>query len=252
MMNYLFSDYNYDKRSRFSSSEQLYYHVINKIISYQVIPNQPFPTVVELAGMIHLTPAEIQVVYDRLVLEKYCRPLDASIGVVLSAFSEQLTLGTMMDVEQILSFHGLSQQLRVITDYSSGLSKSFQEWMLTPKQAKRRELHRLHLGNQIPFFYSVVSMDPAHLSLHCATCNSVDELLEDWGQEGQLEWTTMVLFSLSLPEVLANHFGVLEGSSAFALRASLLNNNGMMLATFMYVFTPRIFFNTKLSLNDSH
>jgi hypothetical protein len=56
----------------------------------------------------------------------------------------------------------------------------------------------------------------------------------------------MVLFSIALPEPLANYFGVLEGSSTYAVRSSALNNNGMMLGTFMYVFTPRVYFNTQL------
>ena len=250
MMNYLFNDFSYDKRSKYNPSEQLFYHVVDKIISYQVIPNEAFPSFHELAALLKLDPSDVQLTYDRLVKEKYCGPISNSIGVIMTTFVNRLNLGNVMNVEESLTHHNLDPVIQVMTNVSNPLTKFFQDWMLIPKQLKRRELHRLHSGKEIPFFYSVISMDPAYLSIHCKDCNSFDELIADWSTDASVEWTTMVLLTLSLPEPLAKVFRVLEGTSAFALRSSALNNNGMMLATVMYVFTPRMFFHTDLKIRS--
>jgi hypothetical protein len=59
----------------------------------------------------------------------------------------------------------------------------------------------------------------------------------------------MVLFSFNLNDFLAEQFKILEGTPTFALRSSLLDQNGHMMATFMMVFSPRVFFNTNFQLN---
>lgn len=252
MMNYIFKDFTYDKRGKLSPSEQLYYHAVDKIISYQVIPNQPFPLARDLALLLDLSETDVQSAYGLLTKNQYCEPLESSIVVRFISFPEVLGLSDVQSVEQIWTAHQMDQSIQIIEEYPPSLAKEFVDWMMIPKQQKRHELHRLHVGKDIPFMYSVIAMDPEYLSINREHHFSVKELLKDWSLNHVIEWTTMVLSTISLPASLANHFAVLEGSSAFALRSSALNNNGVMLATFMYVFTPRVHFSTDVTLNPSN
>ena len=248
MMNYIFNTFQFDKRMKYSAGEQLFYHVVQMIISFQVIPNQSFPKASELALKLNITPTDVEVAYDMLLKARYCLPVGSTIGVVYTDYPDSLSLNlnNVLAVEQVLSFHQLNEQIDVIEDASPSLSKALLDWMMLSKENKRRELHRLHYGKGIPMIYSLIAIDPAYLSIHQESSIQVSELIEDWSSNSAIEWTTMVLFSIALPEPLANYFGVLEGSSTYAVRSSALNNNGMMLGTFMYVFTPRVYFNTQL------
>lgn len=251
MMNYIFKTFQYDKRMKYSPGEQLFYHVIEMITSNQVVPNQPFPPASEVALNLDMNRSDVQVAYDMLVEARYCKPIESSIGVVHTAFPDslKLNLNNILAVEELLTFHHLKETIQVIDDAAPSLSKALLDWMMLAKDSKRRELHRLHRANGIPIIYSLIAIDPTYLSIHQESSMEISELIEDWTSNSAIEWTTMVLFTIALPESLAKYFGVLEGSSTYAVRSSALNNNGMMLGTFMYVFTPRISFNTQVMVD---
>jgi DNA-binding GntR family transcriptional regulator len=240
MMNYLFKDFKIDKRSKYSASDQLFYYIVTKLISYQMVPGEPLPTPNELSRLIKLDEADIKTAYQRLLDEWYFGPLDDSIALKITPVSRQ-KLRTVLDIEDSVESHGLKSSL-VVKEFSNALAKITHDWMVVPKHASKKDLHRLHVGNAIPFIYSVVSMDPDSLPLGCDDCDNIEVLLDIWSNVSKPQWTTMVMFSVLLPEEIAQHFNMLPNTAAFAFRSSLLNDNGIMLATLMYIFSPRVYF----------
>ena len=252
MMNYLFNEFSVDHRSKQSNADQLFYYVVAKLISYQVIPGVALPHASHIASQLKMTTAEVQAAYDRLVAEKYFQIDGASVSLMVNHFNSLMALDQALQLEDLFACSGLESKIEVSKDATPALSLLVQEWMMLPKNVTKRELHRLHYGDGFPFLYSVVTMDPSFLPLNCEDCDRLDTLLLHWNNAADLQWTTPVLFSLVLPEELTLKFRLQQGTPAFAIRSSLLNNNGMMLATILYVVSPRMFFNTKTTLSRVH
>jgi DNA-binding transcriptional regulator YhcF (GntR family) len=249
MMNYLFNDFSFDKRSKFSVVDQLYYHTLDKIFSYQVIPGQPFPAAEALAKQLSLTPSVVQDYYQRLLDERYVVTKDDSIMIYVSTHPDYMKISNVLDFETFFEFHGLQGLEKIIKDVKPAVIKQFQQWMLITKPSETpRNLHRLHHTKYLNIFYSVISMNPDYLPVQCDRCDDLTFLMDYWKRNHHTSFTTMVLFALNLTPYLAEQFGVLEGTSTFAFRSSLLDQNGHMMATFMYVVSPRVFFNTKFNL----
>ena len=249
MMNYLFDDFHRDKRSKFPLIDQLYYFVLNKIFSYQVIPGVAFPTSQELATKLSLPEAVITQLYDRLLEERYVVRTNDRIMVFVSTHPSYLPLKQVLDVEKFFEVHGLTPLETLIKGVKPPMVKQIQQWMLITKPADmNRMLHRVLHTKVLNIFYSAISMNPDYLPVQCDRCDDITFLLEHWGTFKETSFTTMVLFSINLPAFLAEQFHVLEGMSSFAVRSSLLDQNGHMMATFLYVFSPRVFFNTKFTI----
>jgi len=251
MMNYLFDDFKFDRRSKTILSEQLFYHVLDKIFSYQVIPGEPFPSQADVAKQLSITVDVIKDTYDRLVEERYAIAKDDSIMLRLSQHPEYLRLKNILDVEKFFDFHGLEGYEQVIKDLKPAVIKQFDQWMLINKASDTpRNLHRIHQTKHLKIYYSAISMNPDYLPVQCDRCDELPYLLDHWRTFPQSELTNLVMFSINLPDFLAKQFHVLENTSTFALRSSLLDQNGHMMATFMVVFSPRVFFNTNFQIEN--
>ena len=249
-MNYLFDNFKFDGRSKTPLSEQLFYHVLDKIFSYQVIPGEPFPAPEKVAKLLSTTVDVIQATYQQLMDERYVIQQDDSIMMYVSQHPEYLRLKTILDVEQFFDFHGLQGFELVVKDIKPAVIKQFDQWMLSTKTTElSRHLHRFHKTKHLNVYYSAIAMNSDYLPVQCDRCDELPYLLEHWRTFPQSELTTMVMFSINLPDFLANLFHVTENTPTFALRSSLLDQNGHMMATFMVVFSPRVFFNTNFQLN---
>ncbi len=250
MMNYWFNDFKFDYRSKTSLSDQLFYYVLEKIFSYQVLPGEPFPEPQIVAKQLSTTVEVIQETYDHLLDERYVIKEDESIMLFVSKHPEYLPLKNILDVENFFTFHGLEGYEHVLKEVKPSVIKRFDQWMLINKTSEtQRNLHRIHQTKNLKVYYSAISMNPDYLPVQCDRCDELPYLIEHWRTTSQSDFTTMVMFSINLPDFLAKQFHVLENTSTFALRSSLLDQNGHMMATFMVVFSPRVFFNTNFQLN---
>jgi DNA-binding transcriptional regulator YhcF (GntR family) len=251
MMNYLFDDFMVDKRSKHALDDQLFYHVLNKIFSYQAIPMEPFPDPPELATQLNLPETIIHSLYDRLLQERYVVKRDDDIMIYVSQTPSYLQLKKVVDLEGFFTTHGLQEIITVIKGDQPSLMKHIQQWMVINKPLlPALTLQRLHHTKSLSVIYSVVTISPEYLPLQSDQSNELTYLMEYWNSIAETSFTTMVLFSLNLPGELADHFRVNEGISTFGLRSSLLDQNGHMIATFLYVVSPRVFFNTNFSIQS--
>jgi len=251
MMNYLFDGFKFDRRSKTTAAEQLFYHLLNKIFSNQVIPGEAFPNGQSIAKQLAVSESVIQETYDRLIEERYAILKDDSIILRISQHPTYLPLKKILDVEQFFQFHGLEGFEHVVKDIKPLVIKQFDQWMLINKPSEvPRNLHRIHQTKNLKVFYTAISMNPNYLPVQCDRCDELPYLLDHWRTFPQSDFTTMVMFSINLPDFLAKQFLVLEGTPTFALRSSLLDQNGHMMATFMVVFSPRVFFNTNFQIEN--
>jgi len=243
----MFKDFTLDKRSKQSPTEQLFFYFVSKVLSHQVVPNEALPSATELATIINTSIDSVERTYERLVSERYFRIENDQLVLSYNSFDEHLHIDSVLAIESLASFYKLSPSTKVFSPTSKPLFQDFEKWLAVPTYYERQDFHRLLIGNTLPLVYSVISMNQMYLPIDTSTWQ-LSDYMDHWQTKIDTSFTPLILLAMSLPDEIATHFNMPLKTTTSAIRSNLVNGDGVIMAVFLYIFSPRFVFHNETLL----
>ena len=152
-----------DGRSKHTASEQIYFYVIDGILNLNIDSQTVFPMSHEVAASSHITTADVEKAYSRLVAESYCEVQGNTITLIDAELRRSIQISSMSDVLTIASTMNMEATSQSFEPIVSSLPP---ELILLSKRSMPKQsllLRTLNVGDGIPLSYVLIVINKKKL-----------------------------------------------------------------------------------------
>jgi DNA-binding transcriptional regulator YhcF (GntR family) len=241
----MFSNLTIDGRSKHSPSDQIYYYVIDEILSLNIHAQTIFPDCDAVAIQCKMELADVQEAYERLVAESYCEVEGNTITLIevelrrsihLSSMNEVLAIGATMNMESIIDH--FPPIITMMPPELIGLAKQ-----RMPKQSLL--LRTLNLGDRIPLSYAIVVVNVkkiTHEQQSLAKDTSFYDMLSN--HPDTIVHPTLIS-ACHLSQEASSLLKLPKNTPAICMHSSIDSLTQSDIAQMFVILTPRVFLSLK-------
>jgi DNA-binding transcriptional regulator YhcF (GntR family) len=234
----MFSNLTIDGRSKHSPSDQIYYYVIDEILSLNIHAQTIFPDCDAVAIQCKMELADVQEAYERLVAESYCEVEGNTITLIeaelhrsihLSSMSEVLAIGSTMNMESIIT---------MMPPELIGLAKQ-----RMPKQSLL--LRTLNLGDRIPLSYAIVVVNVKKITHEQQSLAKDTSFYDTLSNHPDTIVHPTLISACHLSQEASSLLKLPKNTPAICMHSSIDSLTQSDIAQMFVILTPRVFLSLK-------